>query len=252
MLQPRQFLRLHQAHFRPSVWIRSPLKIPAARFHVSFPSTSTSDKQLPPVSPPPKRPLTENIYTIPNFLTVGRIAATPVIGYLILHNDFKLATSLLAVAAVSDIVDGYLARRWSMMSTLGTILDPAADKFLMTVLAVTLTMKGLLPVYLCTLIVGRDAFLALSAFYLRWKTLPQPKTFKRYWDMSIPSVEAAPTTVSKYNTFLQLILVGGTTMAQILPFSCSPYIETLQVVVAITTVWSGVDYLRGKGIRYIR
>ena len=109
--------------------------------------------------------LHENIYTLPNFLTASRILACPFLGWSILEGNFALATGLLTYAGVSDWVnltiyiyiwyqinyvfltkvDGYLARRFKMKSVLGTILDPAADKILMTTLIVTLAMKDLIP-----------------------------------------------------------------------------------------------------------
>lgn len=114
--------------------------------------------------PPETKPtLRENIYTLPNVLTVSRIVACPVLGWSILQNDFTLATTLLVYAGLTDLVclcisgviwnnsegifkaDGYLARRFNMQTVLGTILDPAADKTLMTTLTVTLAMQGLLP-----------------------------------------------------------------------------------------------------------
>ncbi|KAF8645070.1 hypothetical protein AX16_008128 [Volvariella volvacea WC 439] len=98
-----------------------------------------------------------------------------------------------------------------MQSVLGTILDPAADKLLMTTLTITLSMKGLIPIPLAVIILGRDVLLSLSAFWIRYTSLPHPKTFKRYWDFSIPSAEVRPTYISKVNTALQLALMGFTT-----------------------------------------
>jgi cardiolipin synthase len=66
-------------------------------------------------------------------------------------------------------------------------------------------------VWLAVIILGRDVGLAIAAIYYRWISLPPPKTFKRYWDFSLPSAEVRPTTISKYNTALQLALVGATT-----------------------------------------
>lgn len=63
---------------------------------------------------------------------------------------------------------------------------------------------------LAILIFGRDASLAIAAIYYRYASLPSPKTFARYWDFSLPSAEVHPTTVSKFNTFLQLALIGLT------------------------------------------
>lgn len=135
-----------------------------------------SGSQNEPGSNPPKDSLAktihENIYTLPNLLTVSRIAACPVLGWAILSDDYLLATGLLVYAGVTDWVrlnsccsgspvgdccwevlnelhcfqvDGFLARRYNMQSVMGTILDPAADKALMTTLVVTLAMKDLLP-----------------------------------------------------------------------------------------------------------
>jgi cardiolipin synthase len=67
------------------------------------------------------------------------------------------------------------------------------------------------PVWLATIILGRDVLLGFSAIYYRYISLPPPKTFARYWDFSLPSAEVHPTTISKYNTALQLALIGATT-----------------------------------------
>lgn len=61
------------------------------------------------------------------------------------------------------------------------------------------------------IILGRDVALAITAIYYRWISLPPPKTFSRYWDFSLPSAEVRPTTISKYNTALQIALIGATT-----------------------------------------
>src|SRR6185436_17205803 len=87
----------------------------------------------------------ENIYTLPNLLTVSRLMATPAIGYCILHDEHWWAVGLLAWAGVSDLLDGWIARRWNLGTVVGSVIDPMADKTLMTVLAVTLAIKGALP-----------------------------------------------------------------------------------------------------------
>ncbi|KAK7686198.1 hypothetical protein QCA50_010418 [Cerrena zonata] len=188
----------------------------------------------------------ENIYTIPNLLTVSRILACPVLGWSIINNDFTLATGLLVYAGLTDLVDGYLARRYNMQSVLGTILDPAADKTLMTTLTITLAVKGLLPLPLAVIILGRDVLLSLSAFWIRYTSLPAPKTFARYWDFSIPSAEVRPTYISKVNTALQLLLMGTTTVSPILPVDIGLGLQALQWVVGATTIWSGASYLFTK------
>ncbi|KAJ7491998.1 CDP-alcohol phosphatidyltransferase-domain-containing protein [Mycena latifolia] len=200
-----------------------------------------------PDSPSSSKPaLKENIYTLPNLLTVSRIIACPVLGWSILQGQFHLATTLLVYAGLTDLADGYLARRFKTQTVLGTILDPAADKALMTTLAVTLTMKGLLPLPLTAIILGRDALLSLSAFYIRYTSLAPPKTFARYWDFSLPSAEVRPTEISKVNTALQLLLMGATTISPLIPMDVSVGLQGLQMVVGVTTVWSGLSYVFSK------
>ncbi|KAJ3799998.1 CDP-alcohol phosphatidyltransferase-domain-containing protein [Lentinula aff. detonsa] len=193
-----------------------------------------------------KLALRENIYTLPNLLTASRIVACPAIGWSVLQGQFDLATSLLVYAGLTDLADGWIARRFKMNSVLGTILDPAADKALMTTLTVTLTMKGMLPIPLAVLILGRDVLLSLSALYIRYTSLPPPKTFSRYWDFGIPSAEVHPTGISKVNTGLQLLLMGTTTISPLLPWALDIPLTGLQWIVATTTIWSGISYLFAK------
>lgn len=112
--------------------------------------------------------------------------------------------------------------------------------------------------YLATLILGRDASLAVAAIYYRYASLPAPKTFGRYWDFTLPSAEVHPTTVSKYNTFLQLVLIGSTIALPVVShggayaglfhsvglndatlYQAMTYFQWL---VAGTTAWSGLSY----------
>jgi len=216
-----------------------PLQAPTS----NFPDKQTSTTRL---------TIRENIYTLPNLLTVSRIVACPILAWSILQSDFGLATSLLVYAGLTDLADGYLARRFKMQSVLGTILDPAADKALMTTLTVTLAMQGMLPVPLAVIILGRDVVLSVSAFYIRYISLPSPKTFSRYWDFSIPSAEVRPTRISKINTFLQLALMGTTTISPILPMDLGYTLPVLQLIVGSTTVWSGASYIFSKdAVRFL-
>lgn len=195
---------------------------------------------------PTKKETRENIYTIPNFLTVSRILATPVIGYLIVQQHHIPAVSLLFAAGLTDVIDGYIARKYNMGSVVGTILDPFADKFLMTTLVLTLSYSGQMPVWLAVIILGRDFGLLLSALYWRWISLPRPRTLKRYWDFSLPSAEVHPTQLSKINTGLQLALVGMYTVNPILPIDIGAALQGSSYLVACTTVWSGLSYIWDK------
>lgn len=113
-------------------------------------------------------------------------------------------------------------------------------------------------VYLATLILGRDASLAVAAIYYRFASLPAPKTLLRYWDFSLPSAEVHPTTVSKYNTLLQLLLIGSTLALPVITASATGIHQLhvlglapahlyaamtyFQYLVAATTAWSGLSY----------
>ncbi|KDQ61485.1 hypothetical protein JAAARDRAFT_150210 [Jaapia argillacea MUCL 33604] len=241
-------LRPHCSHSL-GIFSRSPPRLTfsfsfASRFSTS--SLKNSEHKPPPSQVQRKPSIRENIYTIPNLLTLSRIAACPVLGWSIIKGDFNLATSLLVYAGLTDLLDGFLARRYNMKSVLGTILDPAADKTLMTTLTITLAIKGMLPVPLAIIILGRDVALSLSAFYIRYNTLPPPKTWSRYWDFSLPSAEVRPTEISKINTALQLFLMGSTTISPLISYDLAMPLLALQWVVATTTVWSGLSYVFSK------
>jgi phosphatidylglycerophosphate synthase len=162
-------------------------------------------------SAPPRKPERhENIYTIPNILTFSRLLSTPIIAYLILHDRPYLATGLLLYAGLTDLIDGWIARRYNLKSVVGTVIDPMADKFLMVTLTGALAYTGGMPctspsllssqltiVWLAVIILGRDVGLGIAALYYRYISLPPPKTFSRYWDFSLPSAEVHPTTISK-------------------------------------------------------
>ncbi|KAI9660300.1 MAG: hypothetical protein M1829_006502 [Trizodia sp. TS-e1964] len=188
----------------------------------------------------------ENIYTIPNILTLSRLAAAPVVGYLVLHDQHAWALGLFAYAGITDLVDGYIARRWKLQTVVGTVIDPMADKVLMTILTVCLAVKGALPVWLASIILARDVGLGIAAIYYRWISLPPPKTFARYWDFSLPSAEVHPTTISKVNTALQLALIGACTAQPLIAADVSTAMNLMQYLVASTTIWSGASYIYTK------
>jgi cardiolipin synthase len=170
----------------------------------------------------------EDIYTIPNALTLSRLVAAPLVGYFVLHDSPALALGLFTYAGVTDLVDGYIARRWNRQTVVGTILDPMADKCLMLTLTICLATHGALPVWLAGIIISRDVALGISAIYYRWISLPPPKTFMRYWDFSLPSAEVRPTAISKYNTALQLGLVGLTMVSPLVAIDLVPTLTVFQ------------------------
>ena len=186
-----------------------------------------------PQQPQQRKPIErhEYIYTIPNILTLSRMASAPVIAYCIIKDQHLIASGLLAYATVTDLLDGWIARRYKLESVAGTVIDPMADKFLMLSLVGSLAYQGRLPIWLAVIILGRDVLLGISAIYYRWISLPPPKSFTRYWDFTLPSAEVHPTTISKVNTMLQFLLMVALTVDPLLTstaFNFAPYIPTMQ------------------------
>lgn len=190
----------------------------------------------------------ENIYTLPNFLSLTRLASAPLVGYLIVNHQSLGALGVFTYSCVTDFVDGYIARKWNMQSVLGSVLDPAADKLLMTVCTVTLASANHIPLYMAFLILGRDVALGISALFIRYRTLPGEKTFRRFWDLGIPSAQVFPTTISKVNTALQMVYIAGCVIRPVLEGFCDATVfndamQLFEYVVAVTTVASGFSYL---------
>lgn len=223
------------------------------------PPTQAIKSQLKSRLKPETAAAVEDICTVPNMLTIGRILLCPVIGWAVVTQQPYIAVGLLATAGFSDLLDGWIARQYKSKTMFGSIADPAADKILMTTMVGSLAYTGQMPLVLALLILGRDAFLTLMAFAVRWRSLPAPRTLQRYFDPRLPSVQVEPTRISKYNTFLQLLLVGVLTVYPCLPESVQTHphstrtLHVLMGIVGITTVWTGFDYAFSRtAVRYLR
>ncbi|XP_063831440.1 probable cardiolipin synthase (CMP-forming) [Ostrinia nubilalis] len=189
----------------------------------------------------------ENVFTVPNVLCVARIAMSPYLGYVILQDNYTLAMGLLVFAGVTDLLDGWIARTWkSQSSKMGSFLDPMADKVLIATLFVSLTWQNLIPLSLTLLIVGRDAALVAAGFIIRYMSLPPPRTLSRYFDVTHATAQLAPTTISKFNTAIQLLLVGTTLASPVFGYVDHPALHALCGITAVSTVVSAISYLVSK------
>nr|XP_056712014.1 cardiolipin synthase (CMP-forming) [Euleptes europaea] len=187
--------------------------------------------------------LYENPWTVPNFLSMARIGLAPVLGYLIVEEDFNIALGVFALAGVTDLLDGFIARNWiNQKSALGSALDPLADKVLISVLYISLTYAELIPVPLTSMIVLRDIALIAAVFYVRYRTLPPPRTLSRYFNPCYATAQLKPTFISKMNTVVQLILVAASLAAPVFNYVDSVYLQTLWCVTAFTTATSAYSY----------
>ncbi|ORX57708.1 hypothetical protein BCR36DRAFT_409182 [Piromyces finnis] len=173
---------------------------------------------------------------LPNILCISRILTSPIIGYLIVNHKMKKACFLYAISGITDFFDGYLARKFNWTSKLGSVIDPLADKILMMISTISLSIGKLLPKYIAIAILGRDIFLLLGSIYLVVKkfidtrsTLSQIKHFK---------MRVKPSYISKINTTLQIILLALTILSPGLSI-----IKYLQGVVFSTTMFSGMEYI---------
>ncbi|KAK6182841.1 hypothetical protein SNE40_010431 [Patella caerulea] len=194
----------------------------------------------------------ENIMTIPNLLTTMRIVSTPFLGYMVTTGAYEWGLGLFVFAGLTDLLDGYIARSFTNQRTaLGTALDPLADKLLVSVLTITLTIVNLIPVWLTSLIVSRDMALIGASFYIRYISLSPPKNFSRFFNLNKPSAKLYPSTLSKANTALQLSLVALTLAAPVFNYIDHPALQTLWYITAVTTFWSGWDYWK-NGWSYVK
>ena len=126
----------------------------------------------------------------PNLVSLSRVLITPLVGYYLARDDqtsIIICASLLIVAAITDGLDGYLARRLNMRSGLGLILDPLADKLFAAVLLVELVLFRGLPVWLAALIVGRDILIGIGGILVmrRRKLSPASNIIGQYTFFSI-------------------------------------------------------------------
>src|SRR5215216_1198885 len=101
------------------------------------------------------RLLEDRVFTVPNVLTLLRLFMVPVVVLLLLARSDGLAAAFFVLAAATDFLDGRLARR-AGPTRLGRILDPLADRLMLSSVAVVLAVRGLLPAWAVAILVGRD------------------------------------------------------------------------------------------------
>ncbi|WP_448809808.1 CDP-alcohol phosphatidyltransferase family protein [Agromyces bauzanensis] len=106
------------------------------------------------------------VWTIPNVLSMLRLALVPVFLVLIVVGSYVAALVVLVVASLTDLLDGYLARRLGQVTRLGQLLDPAADRLYIFAALVGLAANGLVPWWIVVVIVARDVFLLALAVVL--------------------------------------------------------------------------------------
>ncbi|MBI4756763.1 MAG: CDP-alcohol phosphatidyltransferase family protein [Betaproteobacteria bacterium] len=166
--------------------------------------------------------------TVPNIITLLRVLLVPVIVFLVVERDYGAALAVFLLSALSDLLDGVIARRFNRMSQFGAVLDPLADKLTMLAAVIVLTWQGLLPLWLATAIVVRDVVIVGGAAAYR---------------LLFGRVEMAPTGLSKLNTFLEFALVCMVLAAAAGYTAVSPGLAPAFVLVLLTVTASGLHYV---------
>lgn len=163
--------------------------------------------------------------TIPNAITGLRLVLIPVFAGLFLAGDPGWALAVFVTAALSDLVDGLLARVLDQRSEAGAILDPIADKLLGFVALVLLVTAGDLPLWLLALALLRDVVVLGTGLTARLRN---------------QEIHAEPTRISKYATFCEMTLVTlalaarATTTLHLLPFVAAVGLLTAECLAIAT------------------
>ncbi|UOE44849.1 CDP-alcohol phosphatidyltransferase family protein [Agromyces larvae] len=106
------------------------------------------------------------VWTIPNVLSMLRLALVPVFLVYLVLGDYVAALVVLVAASLSDLLDGFLARRLNQITRLGQLLDPAADRLYIFAALVGLAAGGLVPWWIVVVVVARDVFLVVLGIVL--------------------------------------------------------------------------------------
>jgi len=182
------------------------------------------------------------VWNLPNLLTYGRIIAVPLVAGLLMwggNGARWLALAIYIAAAITDFLDGYLARLWQQQSALGRMLDPIADKVLVSVVLLVLSADGILfggHIWAAIIILAREVLVSGL------------REFLGELQVSVPV-----TQIAKWKTTVQLIAIGfliaGPAGDQLVPVVTRLGIIGLWVAAALT-LYTGYDYFRA-GIRHV-
>jgi len=163
---------------------------------------------------------------IPNLICVLRILLVLPVVHLILDGNYLWAFYLFMLAGISDGVDGFLAKHYHWQSRLGSILDPLADKLLLTGAYIALAWTGLIPLWLLLAVFVRDIFIVIGAY--------------AYYTF-IGEFKMAPSLLSKFNTFMQILLVMAILSMQLTEIS-QTVVDSMIFITLLAIVLSGLDY----------
>jgi cardiolipin synthase (CMP-forming) len=182
--------------------------------------------------------VSSRIITVPNLLTVFRMALIPVFVSLLFYQKFLLALAVFILAGVTDGLDGLLARRFHQQSPLGRILDPVADKMMLVTSFVVLSMKSVFPApipkhlpvpfWVTITVISRDVFILVSAAAINMVT-----GFRGF----------QPSLPGKISTAVQIVTLAAVILAAQTRVGTGYYLPTLYTSVFTLALISGIHYI---------
>lgn len=176
---------------------------------------------------------------LPNLITGLRLAMAPLLPWLMVAGHWHAALAVVVVAAGSDLLDGFLARRYDWKSRVGGLLDPLADKLLVAAAFSGLWLAAILPGWMPLLVIGRDLLIVAGAGV--------------WWRMQ-RTLDAEPSWLGKITTLVQLatILYFVAAQARLVQLAADDHYRVgLQLFAAVTvlTLLSGIDYVFRYGAK---
>lgn len=179
---------------------------------------------------PPRR----RVLTIPNMISVGRLGLIPFFVAAALTRHHNIAFTVFVAAGISDIFDGWIARRFNQKSSIGAVLDPAADKIMMfsayIIYTVVEPITHRLPVWLTLTIFMRDLMIAIFAYLL----------YTRIQIRRFP-----PSAAGKTSTVIQIVTLSAVIAANGVVASVALALLPLLLPLALgATLFSGLGYIR--------
>lgn len=168
--------------------------------------------------------------TLATYITIFRIILIAPIIYLLFNNFFLAAGLLVAVAGITDFLDGYIARRYHQESTLGALLDPMADKLfiLSTFTALWYCYPGLLPAWFIIFLWVKETFLSIGALYMLYNGFkPAQARFS-----------------GKIALILQLFYGLLLFFEQYTKLKIQSFLAALLIVVTAVTLYALIDYVK--------
>lgn len=170
---------------------------------------------------------------LPSAITFVRIALFPWIAWAIVHGRFDTAVRVFVAVALTDALDGFVARRWRLATRFGTILDPIADKLLLVTVFASLGWAGAVPAWLVMIVFGRDTLILLLAGATM--ATGRVRTFH-------PSVWGKLSTVVQVGTVVAA-MVDHARLLPVHPAAVGRAAALMYGLCALVTAGSGFHYL---------